>query len=65
MHTSYAPDEITEDYIENQCDDLHDCLINVFNNDLDEEFNTQAESQINHLTAMLEEMINERRSMKL
>jgi len=30
MHTSFKPDTIDEDYLENICGDLHCDLLNVF-----------------------------------
>lgn len=61
MHTSYAPEELTEDYIENCCEDLRGILINVMRNDgaeQEQEYD-HACQQINHISAMLDAMMPE------
>lgn len=53
MHSSYAPDEIDEDYIENTCDDLKIAMINILENGGDEEECNKAQS----LLRLLERII--------
>jgi hypothetical protein len=57
MHTSYEPEEITEDYIENVCDDLRCALINVLDNDGAEEEYDSAIDELRHIDAMLDAMV--------
>ena len=61
MNTSYAPDEITKDYIENCCDDLRNELNNVLENEgeYQQEMYDNAIMQINHISAMLDAMMPE------
>ena len=61
MHTSYAPDEITEYYIENCCDDLRCALVNVLDNEdeYQEEMYDDAVAQIKHISALLDAMMPE------
>ena len=59
MHTDFAPDEVTEDYIELVCDDLRDKLNNVLNNHGDLESYDEACQQLNHIGAMLDDIFIE------
>jgi hypothetical protein len=52
--TMYAPDEITEDYIENICEDLICALANVLEGDPEEA--DKADEIIGHLQGMLSEL---------
>lgn len=63
MHTSYAPDEITYNYIEDCCDDLKNELMNVLGNSGNEEYQQEvycnAVRALNHISAMLDAMMPE------
>jgi hypothetical protein len=50
----YAPDEITEDYIENICDDLKCALTNVLEGDAEEA--DKADEIIGHLEGLADEL---------
>lgn len=57
MHTDYAPDEITEDHIENMCDDLRCALITILENDGgDDEDYDKAVQILQHIDGLLHDM---------
>jgi len=56
----YAPDEITEDYIEIVCGDLQCAIGNVFNNDGDdEEEYDKAITLLSHISRMLDDICDQ------
>jgi hypothetical protein len=60
MHSDYAPEgEITEDVIENACDDLRLALVNMLDNPGDAEEYDRAIEELKHVGALLEELFRQ------
>jgi len=57
MHTDYAPDSITLDYIENVCGDLQCALIDLLENGYNEHDYDRATEILKHLDAMVDAMV--------
>jgi len=57
MHTSFAPDQIDEDYIENICEDLRCALINVLDNPGEQDEYDRAVDEMRHIGATLDAMM--------